>query len=43
MKHATILDKASRHAVSRWAFHPAKAKGKPVPVEYVLTVNDRIE
>ncbi|HSN85636.1 MAG TPA: energy transducer TonB [Thermoanaerobaculia bacterium] len=37
------LDQSSRDAVSRWVFHPAKAKGKPVPVEYVLTVNYRIE
>lgn len=37
------LDKATQDAVSRWVFHPAQAKGKPVPVAYVLTVNFSVQ
>ncbi|HEY0784092.1 MAG TPA: TonB family protein, partial [Thermoanaerobaculia bacterium] len=33
------IDKAIVDAFSRWKFHPATRRGRPVAVRYVLTVN----
>jgi len=37
------LDKAAEDAVKAWTFHPATLHGKPVAVEYFLTINFTIE
>ncbi len=37
-----ILDEAALAAVRRWRFHPATRLGKPVRVNYILTVDFRL-